>query len=109
MSWLAPQLFVELVVPGDGLASHQMRVTRRGERRLVAEHPHRVQKQLGNEWVTLDEFFLTDLVEIMSDAGYTVGFVLADEEEVMGVDTPEALEHAQKLYAQGVVIGHGIE
>jgi hypothetical protein len=36
----------------------------------------------------------------MSDAGYEVGFVVADEKEVMGVDTPEALEVAQYLYAQ---------
>ena len=75
----------------------------------LAEHPHRVQKQLGNKWVILEEFFLTDLVEMMSDAGYALGFVPADEEEVMGVDTPEALEHAQKLYSQWVLIGHGSE
>ena len=75
----------------------------------LAEHPHRVQKQLGNEWVTLEEFFLTDLVEIMSDAGYEVGFVVADEEEVMGVGTPEALEVAQQIYAQRNHGKHGAQ
>jgi bifunctional UDP-N-acetylglucosamine pyrophosphorylase / glucosamine-1-phosphate N-acetyltransferase len=72
----------------------------------LAAQPHRVQKQCGNEWVTIEEFFLTDLVEMMSDAGQAVGFVAADEEEVMGVDTPEALEVAQQLYAKGVLTGY---
>jgi bifunctional UDP-N-acetylglucosamine pyrophosphorylase / glucosamine-1-phosphate N-acetyltransferase len=74
---------------------------------LLAGHPHRVQKQFGNDWVTIDEFFLTDLVEMMSDAGQAVGFVPVDEVEVLGVDTPEALEKAQELYAREVSAGYG--
>jgi bifunctional UDP-N-acetylglucosamine pyrophosphorylase / glucosamine-1-phosphate N-acetyltransferase len=73
----------------------------------LAKRPHFVQKQSGNEWVTIEEFFLTDLVEMMSEAGEAAGFVLVEETEVMGVDTPQTLEIAQKLYAQGALTGYG--
>jgi bifunctional UDP-N-acetylglucosamine pyrophosphorylase/glucosamine-1-phosphate N-acetyltransferase len=66
----------------------------------LAQCPHQVRKQRGDEWVTIEEYFLTDLVELMSGDGLGVGFVVADEEEVMGVDTPEALRRAQAVYAQ---------
>lgn len=66
---------------------------------LLAKKPHPVQKQWGDKQVTIEEFFLTDIVELMSLNGVAVGMVLADEEEVMGVDTPQALAAAQKKYA----------
>jgi bifunctional UDP-N-acetylglucosamine pyrophosphorylase/glucosamine-1-phosphate N-acetyltransferase len=66
----------------------------------LAQRPHHVEKQRGKELVTIEEYFLTDLVELMSGAGLGVGFVVATEEEVMGVDTPEALRRAQAIYAQ---------
>ena len=66
----------------------------------LAQRPHHVEKQRGKELVTIDEYFLTDLVELMSGAGLGVGFVVATEEEVMGVDTPEALRRAQAIYVQ---------
>lgn len=66
----------------------------------MASHPHQVRKQRGEEWVTIDEYFLTDLVEWMAADGLSIGVVEALEEEVMGVDTPEALERAQILYAR---------
>ena len=50
------------------------------------------------ERVTIKEYFLTDLVELMSNDGLPVGWVLAPEEEVTGVDTPEALQAVQKQY-----------
>jgi bifunctional N-acetylglucosamine-1-phosphate-uridyltransferase/glucosamine-1-phosphate-acetyltransferase GlmU-like protein len=65
----------------------------------LAKHPHHVQKQRGDQWVTVEEFFLTDLVELLGSDGLGVGFALAAEEEVMGVDTPEALDRAQAIYA----------
>lgn len=65
----------------------------------LANKPHVVQKQWDDRQVAIEEFFLTDMVELMSQDGLAVGMVLADEEEVMGVDTPQALAAAQKKYA----------
>jgi bifunctional UDP-N-acetylglucosamine pyrophosphorylase/glucosamine-1-phosphate N-acetyltransferase len=66
----------------------------------LAGRPHRVQKQQGGQWVTIEEFFLTDIVELMNANGGSVGFSLAAEDEVMGVDTPEVLQRVQELYAR---------
>ena len=66
---------------------------------LLAGKPHHVQKLWGDEQITIEEFFLTDLVELMSHEGLSVGMVLTDQDEVIGVDTPEALRHVQQQYA----------
>jgi bifunctional UDP-N-acetylglucosamine pyrophosphorylase / glucosamine-1-phosphate N-acetyltransferase len=66
----------------------------------LAGQPHHVRKQRGDGWVTVEEYFLTDLVELMSSKGLPIGWVLAEEEEVTGVDTPEALRAVQKRYQQ---------
>jgi bifunctional UDP-N-acetylglucosamine pyrophosphorylase / glucosamine-1-phosphate N-acetyltransferase len=66
----------------------------------LAGRPHHVTKQQGDQWVTIKEYFLTDLVELMSGKGLSIGWVLADEEEVTGVDTPEALQAVQQRYLQ---------
>ena len=67
---------------------------------LLAKKPHYVQKQWGNKRVTIEEYFLTDLVELMSDKGLAVGMVAVDEAEVNGVDTPQALQSVQQQYAK---------
>ncbi len=66
----------------------------------LANHPHLVQKQRGDEWVTVKEYFLTDLVELMSHDGLAIGWSLASAEEVIGVDTPEALQAVQTRYRE---------
>ena len=66
----------------------------------LAHHPHLVHKQQGDQRVTIKEYFLTDLIELMSSDGLPVGWVLAPEEEVTGVDTPEALQAVQKHYME---------
>jgi bifunctional N-acetylglucosamine-1-phosphate-uridyltransferase/glucosamine-1-phosphate-acetyltransferase GlmU-like protein len=66
----------------------------------LAAHPHSVRKQRGDVWETIEEYFLTDLVEMMSADGIRVGYGVAAEDEVMGVDTPEALRAAQRCYAE---------
>jgi bifunctional UDP-N-acetylglucosamine pyrophosphorylase/glucosamine-1-phosphate N-acetyltransferase len=71
----------------------------------LANQPHLVQKQQGEEWVTIKEYFLTDLVELMSNNGLPNGWVLAPEEEVTGVDTPEALQAVQMYYQKIVNSG----
>jgi bifunctional UDP-N-acetylglucosamine pyrophosphorylase / glucosamine-1-phosphate N-acetyltransferase len=65
----------------------------------LAAQPHHVQKQRGDQWVTVEEYFLTDLVELMGANGLPVGVVEASEQEVVGVDTPEALRRVQDHYA----------
>jgi len=66
----------------------------------LARQPHHVQKQRGDQWITIEEFFLTDLIELMSNDRLPIGVIIAPEEEVMGVDTPEALEQAQMHYSK---------
>lgn len=66
----------------------------------MQNNPHRVEKQRNGQWVTIEEYFLTDLVELMSRAGHRVGMLLVPEAEVTGVDTPEALRIVQARYAQ---------
>jgi bifunctional N-acetylglucosamine-1-phosphate-uridyltransferase/glucosamine-1-phosphate-acetyltransferase GlmU-like protein len=66
---------------------------------VLAENPHTVQKKWGDRLVAIEEYFITDLVEMMSEDKRSVGMVTAMEEEVAGVDTPEALKQAQSRYA----------
>ena len=66
----------------------------------MASTPHRVEKERDGKLTVIEEYFLTDLVEWMSGDGLTVGVVEASEEEVMGVDTPEALRTAQDAYSR---------
>ena len=71
----------------------------------LARQPHHVRKQRGEEWVTIEEYFLTDLVELMGRDGLPVGWTLAEEEEVTGVDTPEALQAVQVRYREQLTGG----
>jgi bifunctional UDP-N-acetylglucosamine pyrophosphorylase / glucosamine-1-phosphate N-acetyltransferase len=66
----------------------------------LAGQPHQVKKQRGDEWVIVEEYFLTDLVELMRGDGLSVGWNLAGEEEVTGVDTPEVLQTVQMRYRE---------
>ncbi|MCU0586647.1 MAG: NTP transferase domain-containing protein [Syntrophobacteraceae bacterium] len=61
--------------------------------------PHTVTKQRGQEWVEIHEYFLTDLVELMSQDGLAVSLVVVDDSEVTGVDTPESLQRVQNAFA----------
>ncbi|MBW1705867.1 MAG: NTP transferase domain-containing protein [Deltaproteobacteria bacterium] len=66
---------------------------------VLASRPHRVHKEISGKLVEVEEFFITDLVEYMSDDGLPVGYALArDEEEVMGVDDLPALLKAQGIF-----------
>jgi bifunctional UDP-N-acetylglucosamine pyrophosphorylase/glucosamine-1-phosphate N-acetyltransferase len=62
--------------------------------------PHEVKKQRDGQWISIKEYFLTDLIEMMNEDGLPPGMVCAPQEEVTGVDTPESLEAVQRLYAQ---------
>lgn len=65
----------------------------------LASRPHTVRKQRGEEWASIEEYFLTDLIEMMSEDGLPIGLVVCDPDEVVGVDTPEALRFVQERYA----------
>ena len=66
----------------------------------LEENPHVVTKNRDGRMVEIEEFFITDLIEFLNRDGLPVGFVEAeDEREVMGVDTPDALKCAQRIYA----------
>lgn len=68
----------------------------------LALTPHKVEKVIHGETRVIREYFITDLVEIFSQNGKTVGYeVVEDPNEVMGVDDTEALIRAQELYKSG--------
>ncbi|MBI4774876.1 MAG: NTP transferase domain-containing protein [Deltaproteobacteria bacterium] len=63
--------------------------------------PHLVEKRRGGRTVSVKEYFITDLVELMTSAGVAVGcHICEDETEVMGVDDPDALEMVQREYSR---------
>ena len=68
---------------------------------ILAEKPHIVDKKINGRIQPIKEYFITDLVEHMTNDGLTVGHVIAqNEQEVMGVDDIKALRTAQKILNQ---------
>lgn len=66
---------------------------------ILAEKPHIVDKKINGLIQPIKEYFITDLVEHMTNDGLTVGYVIAqNEQEVMGVDDINALRSAQKIF-----------
>jgi len=66
---------------------------------VLESRPQVVHKARNGEMDPIREYFITDLVEYMNDAGLSIGYQLAaDETETMGVDDPQALTRAQALY-----------
>ncbi|MFP5213696.1 MAG: NTP transferase domain-containing protein [Acidobacteriota bacterium] len=70
----------------------------------LAAHPHHVRKQRGGEWVVIEEYFLTDIVEFLGSGA--AGVAMAPEEDVIGVDTPEALKRVQEIHARRIASGN---
>jgi len=67
----------------------------------LASSPHIVRKEIDGRWRQVEEYFITDLVQIMRKDNIPVGYILAsDEYEVMGVDDVTALETAQRIYRE---------
>jgi bifunctional UDP-N-acetylglucosamine pyrophosphorylase/glucosamine-1-phosphate N-acetyltransferase len=67
----------------------------------LEKRPHMVQKERGGRTAMVEEYFITDLVELMTNDGLTVGFTVTEEEqEVMGIDTVEDLMLAQRIFAK---------
>jgi bifunctional UDP-N-acetylglucosamine pyrophosphorylase/glucosamine-1-phosphate N-acetyltransferase len=67
---------------------------------ILEQRPHTVKKERRGKLVEVEEFFITDLVELMQDDGLKVGYALAQhEDEVMGVDDLPSLLRAQEIFA----------
>jgi len=67
----------------------------------LKEKPHRVKKARAGKMVTVEEYFITDLIQLLHDDGFRVGFTIAEQEqEVMGIDTLEDLMLAQGIFAK---------
>jgi len=63
--------------------------------------PHQVEKERDGRIGVVEEYFITDLVELLNNDGLKVGFTLAEQEhEVMGIDTHEDLVVAQGIFAK---------
>ena len=61
-----------------------------------------VHKERNGHRVPIQEYFITDLVEFMTADSLSVGYAVAAEEtETLGVDDPEALANAQRIYTSG--------
>jgi bifunctional UDP-N-acetylglucosamine pyrophosphorylase/glucosamine-1-phosphate N-acetyltransferase len=66
----------------------------------LERRPHRVQKERQGRMEVVEEYFITDLVELMGHGGLVVGFTVTEEEqEVMGIDTVDDLAVAQRVFA----------
>jgi bifunctional UDP-N-acetylglucosamine pyrophosphorylase/glucosamine-1-phosphate N-acetyltransferase len=66
---------------------------------LLEKRPHIVLKERDGKRVEVEEFFITDLIELMHQQDLKIGHVMAgDENEVMGIDDFPALRKAQEIY-----------
>ncbi len=66
---------------------------------ILETSPHTVMKERDGKMVEIEEFFITDLVELMAADGLKVGYVVVkDENEVMGVDDLPSLIKAQGIF-----------
>jgi len=67
--------------------------------RILGGNPHKVVKEREGRMVEVEEFFITDMVGLMSNDGLSVGYCLPEDEyEVMGVDDIHSLEKAREIY-----------
>ena len=68
---------------------------------IIERRPHRVLKERDGRMVEVEEFFITDLVELMDEEGFRTGYTIAeDEDEVIGVDDLQSLIKAQEKFRQ---------
>ena len=66
---------------------------------ILKRNSHKVIKEREGKMVEIEEFFITDLVELMDRDGLKVGYVMAGNEyEVMGIDDLPSLLKAQEIF-----------
>jgi len=58
-------------------------------------------KERNGRIIEVEEFFITDLIEIMNNEGLMTGYAVAeDEDEVMGVDDMQSLIKVQAKFSK---------
>ena len=68
---------------------------------ILEEKPHSVLKERNGKMVEVKEYFVTDIVELMSKDGLKVACaIVKNEDEVMGVDDLPSLKKAQKIFRE---------
>jgi bifunctional UDP-N-acetylglucosamine pyrophosphorylase/glucosamine-1-phosphate N-acetyltransferase len=68
---------------------------------ILETRPHKVLKERDGRMVEVEEFFITDMIEIMNNEGLMTGYALAeDEDEVIGVDDMESLIKVQEKFSR---------
>jgi bifunctional UDP-N-acetylglucosamine pyrophosphorylase/glucosamine-1-phosphate N-acetyltransferase len=66
---------------------------------ILERSPHIVRKERDGKMVEIEEYFITDLVELMVADGHKAGCVVTENEnEVMGVDDLPSLIKAQEIF-----------
>jgi bifunctional UDP-N-acetylglucosamine pyrophosphorylase/glucosamine-1-phosphate N-acetyltransferase len=71
---------------------------------VLQSKPQIVVKERDGHMIEIEEYFITDIVELMNHDGLSIGYVLADDEhETMGIDDLSALVQAQALYSSTLV------
>lgn len=79
-------------------------VTRQALQRYLptlASRPQVVYKEINGQTTPIEEYFITDLIELMVKDDRPVGYVVSeDETETMGIDDQAALEEAQRRYGR---------
>jgi bifunctional UDP-N-acetylglucosamine pyrophosphorylase/glucosamine-1-phosphate N-acetyltransferase len=66
---------------------------------VLASRPHKLHKEIKGKLTEVEEFFITDLIQYMYEAGLSIGCVVAEDEwEVMGVDDLPALNKVQEIF-----------
>lgn len=66
---------------------------------MLASTPHLVTKTVHGKASPVKEYFITDAVQYLHEAGFKVGYLMTERpEEVMGVDDSEALKNAQAIF-----------
>ncbi len=72
--------------------------------RILEKRPHTVLKERDGRTIEVEEFFITDLVELMHADDLKVGYVMAqDEDEVMGIDDLPSLIKARKIFRENFI------
>ncbi len=90
-----------LQICNAGIYAARVEILQRYLERLQ-ERPHVVTKEQQGRPGKIQEYFITDLVELLAEDGLKTGFVVArDEREVMGIDDPLALKAVQRLFSLG--------
>ncbi|MDY6881387.1 MAG: NTP transferase domain-containing protein [Desulfatiglans sp.] len=65
---------------------------------VLGAKPHKVFKEIEGRQREVEEYFMTDIIEYMYDDDHPVGYILTEEEEVIGVDDRDALEKVQESF-----------